>query len=446
MKKIKISYKMTLWYTSLTLALLVVFMPVLYESISVSFYSNEKNRLRAASAEVISGFDIENHIVSLKDASKIDNSFATVVWGSNKVLFRNSNLSWLYTEPFEEGKIKKVKYNGETWLIYDNAINDVNEQVAHIRVASSFDVSEDALAMIRLFILLSIPAYLVVIILGGLFISKKSLKPIHKISQTAKIIGNGDLSKRINGIESNDEVSELAETFNEMLGKLEYSFNKEKQFAADASHELRTPVAVLIAYCESLLEESQKGMLDKRFEQQFKSMLDESKRMNTIISQLLMLTRGQEGKYKLEFETINMYEVIHAVIQQMSEFAEKSNISLIYEGAKNVSLIADQRLMTQMMLNLMENAIKYGKMNGQVIVVTENKGDSLLITVSDDGIGISPENIAHIFERFYRADESRDRSGTGLGLSIVSWIVKEHKGEINVTSELGKGTTFHIKL
>jgi signal transduction histidine kinase len=445
-KKLKISYKMTLWYTSLTLALLLVFMPILYASISASFYSNEKDRLLAASAEVISGLDIENHIVSLKDASKIDNSFATVVWSNNKVLFHNSNMPWLFIQPFEEGKINKINYNDETWLIYDNVLNDSSKQVIHIRVASSFDASEDALAMIRLLILLSIPAYLIAIILGGLFISKKSLKPIHKISQTAKMIGNGDLTKRINGIESNDEVSELADTFNEMLGKLEYSFKREKRFAADASHELRTPVAVLIAYCESLLEESQKGMLDKRFEQQLKNMLDESKRMNTIISQLLMLTRGQEGKYKLELETINMYEVIYAVIQQMSELAEKSNISLIYEGPKNIPLTADQRLMTQMVLNLVENAIKYGKINGQVIVAAENIGDSLLITVSDNGIGISPENIPHIFERFYRVDESRDRSGTGLGLSIVSWIVKEHKGEINVTSELGKGTTFYIKL
>lgn len=305
---------------------------------------------------------------------------------------------------------------------------------------------ENTLDKVKLIIFVSIPAYLIITILGGLLIAKKALYPINKITQTAKAIGRGDLSSRIMKVESNDEVGELAETFNGMLERLEASFNKEKQFASDASHELRTPVAIIMAYSESLLTDLNTEEENAELLKSLVTIYKESKRMNTIIAQLLMLTRGYEGRYRLELEQIVLQEVISSVIEQLDETAGNTKITLSHKVKENIFLIADQSLITHMMLNLVENAIKYGKAGGNVWVTAEKQEGNVLISVIDDGIGISQDNLPFIFERFYRADQSRDRSGTGLGLSIVKWIVEEHNGNIEVSSELGKGTTFEIRL
>lgn len=321
-----------------------------------------------------------------------------------------------------------------------------NEQVARVRVCSSLESLENALNKVKLIIFVSIPAFLIVTILGGLIIAKKALQPINNITQTAKMIGRGDLSSRIMGVESNDEVGELAETFNGMLERLEASFNKEKRFASDASHELRTPVAIVMAYSESLLADLNADEENTELEKSLVAIYKESRRMNAIIAQLLMLTRGYEGGYRLELEQIDLSEVIGSVVEQLEEMAESIKITLTYQVEDNILLMADQSLLTHMMLNLVENAIKYGKAGGKVGVTATKQGDNVVIIVTDDGLGISSDNLPFIFERFYRADLSRDRSGTGLGLSIVKWIVQEHNGDIEVKSELGKGTTFEIRL
>lgn len=271
--------------------------------------------------------------------------------------------------------------------------------------------------------------------------------PISKIIKTAQRIENGDLSERINDINSRDEVGQLASTFNSMLDKLEVSFNREKQFASDASHELRTPVAIMMAYSEALIDSMQSNAIcNGEFEESLRSIHKESKRMSRIISRLLMLTRGYEGKYQLEIEAIDLNEIIENVIEHLEETALDANIFLTYSVDSSIALMADQSLITQMLINLIENGIKYGKSRGFVQVNAQQKAGRVQITVEDDGIGIPENELSLIFDRFYRSDQSRDRSGTGLGLSIVKWIVQEHHGDIFVDSQLGKGTVFKILL
>jgi len=161
---------------------------------------------------------------------------------------------------------------------------------------------------------------------------------------------------------------------------------------------------------------------------------------------MLTLTRAQEGRYPVTMEEICLNDVFEGVEMVLAEQAAQENITLRFDAPEEINLTADQSLITQMLLNLMENALKYGKDGGHVACRAHRLGDRVQITISDDGVGISEENLPHIFERFFRADTARDRTGTGLGLSIVQWIVRLHQGDIRVTSQEGKGTTFTVTL
>ena len=448
MSRLKISFKMMLWYTLLSSILLIIFIPILYGTISKSFYSDAESLLRATMSHAQLGIELETNTISWDENTIISNHVPTVVkdW-NNKVVFSNNDYQWMVNEPFMQGKIHTIVSNGEKWLVFDEVVLKENEIVAHVRVCSSLKTVENALNKAKFIIIISIPVYLIITILGGLLIAKKALQPINKITQTAKAIGHGDLSKRIMGVDSKDEVGELAETFNGMIERLETSFNKEKRFTSDASHELRTPVAIVMAYSESLLADLNSDEKVIELEKSLVTIHKESIHMNSIISQLLLLTRGYEGRYQIELEQINLSEIIRNVIEELEETADHVKIVLSYNNSNDdISFMADQSLITQMMLNLVGNAIKYGKVDGNVWVTSARQEDGVIITVSDNGIGIEVESLPFIYERFYRADLSRDRSGSGLGLSIVKWIVQEHGGEIEAKSELGKGTTFEILL
>lgn len=255
------------------------------------------------------------------------------------------------------------------------------------------------------------------------------------ITKAAESIRAGDLSRRITGIATKDEVQGLADTFNTMLERLERSFKRERQFTSDASHELRTPVAVISACAEEL----EAGLSAGEAAQSLAAIRRESARMNKIMSQLLMLTRGYEGRIHLEKETLEFRNLVGSVMEELSESAAASEIRLLNQVPQGCTIFADQSLLTQLLINLIGNSIKYGVMGGKVTVRAAASETGCTFTVSN-GIGMQPQELDHIFERFYRADKARDRSGFGLGMPIVKWIVELHGGDIRVASEAGKGT------
>ena len=273
-------------------------------------------------------------------------------------------------------------------------------------------------------------------------LAKRAIRPIADITRTAEAISAGDLSKRIAEPSARDEVQELAITFNTMLDRLQESFQRERQFTSDASHELRTPVAVISACAEELAGEPLSG--DGR--ETLEAVQKESQRMNKIISQLLVLTRGYEGRYRLEKERLPLREAVGSVLEELAEPATAQGISLFNQVPAEIEVWADQSLLTQLLINLVGNAVRYGTKGGWVIIRASQEREDCVLTVSDNGIGMSPEELEHIFERFYRADKARDRSGSGLGLSIAQWIVHLHGGEITAQSQPGKGSQFTVEL
>lgn len=201
-------------------------------------------------------------------------------------------------------------------------------------------------------------------------------------------------------------------------------------------------MAVISACTEELGEESLSG--DGR--ETLEAIQKESQRMNKIISQLLVLTRGYEGRYRLDKEWLPLREAAGSVLEELNDAAAAQKISLFNQVPEGMEVWADQSLLTQLLINLAGNAVKYGKQGGWVIVRAAQERGTCVLTVSDNGIGMSPEELEHIFERFYRADKARDRSGSGLGLSIAQWIVHLHGGEITAQSQLDKGSQFTVEL
>lgn len=276
----------------------------------------------------------------------------------------------------------------------------------------------------------------------ALLLAKRALRPVQTITQTAQSITGDDMSGRITGITTADEVGELADTFNAMLDALEVSFERERRFTSDASHELRTPVTVIAAAAEDALCSDVTGSTAE----DLRTIQREAQQMTRIISQLLMLARGYEGRIHFERDTVCLHDMVDAVCQELAGIAETQGICLYDEVPEDLMLACDQSLMTQLLVNLIGNAVKYGRTGGSVWVGAEEGADQVYLTVADDGIGISEEDLPHIFDRFYRADRARDRSGTGLGLAIAKWIAERHGGSIRVQSAQDRGTLFEVLL
>lgn len=296
--------------------------------------------------------------------------------------------------------------------------------------------------------LIQIPIIIVLSAVIGYFITRRTLKPVAKITDAAaSIAGSNDLSQRLNLGDGKDEISTLASTFDDMLNSIEGNFEKQRQFTADASHELRTPIAVIMAQSEFALDP--KATKEDRVES-IKSIHRQSIKMNKMLSELLCLARSDNKVERLENETFDICELAEMVLEEQDSYAREKNISLILETKESISVNADQTQIMRVFINLINNAIKYGKENGKVTVSIEDKGKGhALCKVRDDGIGIAAEDLKKIWDRFYMVDSSRtsgNGGSTGLGLSMVKSIVETHGGKVSVESTLGKGSTFCFEI
>ncbi len=287
-----------------------------------------------------------------------------------------------------------------------------------------------------------IPGYLILAAISSYILAKRTLQPVHQITMAARSIKDGDLSGRIDGVFSHDEVGELADTINQMISELDFAFRRERQFTSDASHELRTPMTVITACVEDALCTDD----DSIIQENLRIIQTENQRMRKMLSQLLMLSRGYEGRCHIDPEKIYPHEMIDSVAEALMTEIEKKSIHIHNEIPEAFALYADQSLFTQLLVNLVENAVKYGNENGNIWLSASSDSKSSLLHVRDDGIGIGREDLPYVFERFYRADKARDRNGSGLGLSIVKWIAQLHGGGISVESRLGEGTVFTITM
>jgi heavy metal sensor kinase len=299
----------------------------------------------------------------------------------------------------------------------------------------------------HLFVQLSfgLPLALLIAILGGYFLVRRSLRPVEQITQKAEQITHQNLSDRLPLAPTGDEIERLSISLNHMIGRLEDAMQNSKRFVADASHELRTPLTVLRGELENLGRDAR---VDHASRDMIGSMLEEVERLTDIVEGLVALSRLDAGEAKMEWVRFDLAELAATTSDQMNLLAEDKGITVQYSPNQNVMVEGDRARLKQVVVNLLDNAIKYTPAGGSIQLNVQRQNGNAILDVSDSGIGIPVEAVPHVFDRFYRVDKARtrDEGGAGIGLSIVKSICAAHGAEVEVESVMGKGSRFRVKL
>lgn len=447
MKRLSIKLKITAWYT---IAMIIVSLIALFVMASTTQNVLEREEVGML-INIVNGsarrvFVKDNTIEYAPGFRHLDGGVNIIIYDrdNNKISGELPD-GVTDTEDFEDDRIRTVKgSNNKTYHIYERMIPIPNYGTIKVKGIKDTAGSDRILnSIIRNNILI----YLLIILAaaaGGFILIKKALQPVEKISATAKKISeSNNLSQRIALGNGNDEMHVLANTFDDMLNKIESSFEKEKQFTSDASHELRTPVSVITSECEY----AQSCELSaEEYSETIEVIARQADRMTSLISQLLTISRMDRNAQKVCFEEFDLSELIEIVCDEQAEIHDE-NITLKLDVEEHVNIYADKPLMARLLINLISNAYKYSKDGGSVTVSLRRCESCAVISVADNGIGISEENINKIWDRFYRADTSRtDDSSMGLGLSMVKQIAQAHGGTAEVSSILGTGSTFTVKI
>ena len=296
----------------------------------------------------------------------------------------------------------------------------------------------DAVNRFRLVLLFSVPVLLLVASAGGYWLSRKAVAPVGEIARATQSISEHELSKRLPVPQTGDELQSLSETLNEMFGRLESAFKRVTQFTADASHELRTPVALMRTRTEVALR---KPRSEDQYRETIVRIHQELERTSALIENLMTLARADSGSEPLQVAPTNLNDILLEISEPARLLAEGKSIQ--YEQRLRETPLwvsGNAPSLRRLFLILIDNAVKYTPREGRISVVLDARDDAAVTEIRDTGVGISPTDLPHIFERFYRADESRSREsgGTGLGLSIAKWIAEAHHGSISVASTVGR--------
>lgn len=319
-------------------------------------------------------------------------------------------------------------------------------QTYRIQVAAPMDDFYDAMDQFKLMILLLSPLVLVLASAGGYWLSRRALAPVDQITRTAQDINSSNLAKRLDVPDTGDELQRLSETLNSMLGRLESSFNRITQFTADASHELRTPLALMRTTAEVSLRTSQTAA-DYRETQQ--EILAELEKTSAVVEKLMLLARADAGAETLQRVPVNVAECLHDACEDGRVLAEAKQVKFSADiDGQDLIVQGDSNALHSLFLILIDNAVKYTPPGGSVTLGLRRSNGSAITEFRDTGIGISAEDVPHIFDRFYRADKARSREfgGVGLGLSIARWVAEAHRGSIEVQSTPGTGSVFRVRL
>jgi two-component system OmpR family sensor kinase len=365
-----------------------------------------------------------------------------IVWGSDGTVIRQSTGSPSTAVPLVANVSTIVSPAGPQFRQRD----DVREIVlpgpagSTILVGRSIEREEAALTQLRWSLAGAGGLVMAIGLLGGFALSHRVLRPIRHISETARAISASDLSLRIDGSDVKSELGSLAHTLNDTFDRLESAFHRQTQFTADASHELRTPLAIIHSGSELALSRQRSP---QEYRQTLESNLRASKRMSALVDSLLLLARADADALALEYCRFDLVQGAEDCIALLAPMAKERKITVQAEGTA-LEIEADRNRILRLMTNLIGNAIKYNRDGGSVKVAIVREGDWAAVKVTDTGAGIAPADQPRIFERFFRADQSRSTrtGGCGLGLAICKSIASAHGGDISFTSAVGVGSTF----
>ncbi len=456
-------FKITLWYTGIFLILEVVMGIAIYLYVSNSM-NNELNNSLLYQAEMIYTFVKGKNTTLLEfqpnslyetqedfiydlifDALMINprNTFIQVKL-NDKIIFRTENLGkkeFIFKDKNKPGK--------EIFNITDKDLAPNRIRVAHIHqdpydisVAFSTGIINSTLSSLTDIYIIIAPIFFAISFLGGSLISAKSLSKIDKIIKKTEDITTQNLNEIIVGEESEDEYGRLTQKMNDMIRRLRTSIEYMNQFSISASHELKTPLTILRGEIEIALKSKKNP---EQYREVLKSNYEETLRLINIVDKLFFISRADNTQIKLNKTKVSLNEFLVEIIKRSESLGKEKNVQIILKCNNDFEIEIDTTLMKQAIVNLIENAVKYGEENEPIYVKTERlKNNFVKISVINKGEGISEENLEKIFERFYRSKTSKTAGGIGLGLSIVKSIVNWHNGEITVKSKLGDQTEFSV--
>jgi len=459
MKWIKtIRTRFALWSTALILAFLAAFGGFIYFDLHRALYRRVDDALVLSAEQVLAGMSEEDGSLQLPlpDPNAIDliefDAFAQrgltlrVLSPQGDVLQAIGTYSVItlpIPQSLSQPEFQTLPETGEIDLIrvYTLPIYDLDQVVGWVQTMQSLDNTEEYLDQLRTALLLGVGSLSLLAGFAGYFLAARALSSIDKITNTAHRISSEDLSARLNLPDHGDEVSRLANTFDAMLARIESGFVRERQFTADASHELRTPLTVMQTIL-GFVREGDRPVQEYR--QALDDLAEETNRLQGLVEDLLQLARGERG-VNLNREEIDLALLLADVVDSLRPLAENKRLKLTCDLPPSLVVSGDTDQLIRLIVNLLDNAIKYTE-NGSITLSAHESEGYAVIEVADTGIGILPEHMPYIFERFYTVEPSRSSGGTGLGLPIARQIVQAHGGRLEVHSEAGRGTRATVHL
>ena len=446
MRQLSVKLKVTLWFLALMTVITasaVALLLFLGERIVVSATQNDLMEIVAQSRTDI---EYEHGALDFDDDLKYytDGVSLSVYDNKNRLLYGRQPTGFTPSElALEHAKMRLFGEKPNNYYVYDmryrqDGYGDI--WVRGVLAAETANTTFAALLRLAFYIL---PIIVAIGAAGSYFLARQALKPVRIITRTAqKISTGGDLSKRIGLNGGQDEIYALAGTFDQMFERLQAAFDKERRFTSDASHELRTPVSVITAQCEYSLENDGPD----EWKTSAGVILEQARRMSGLISQLLAFSRADLGKNEINAEVIDISVLTASAGEQIRNIAADKSITVHTDIEGQLLVTGDETLVIRMLWNLLENAVEYGKEHGNIKISLKSENGFVVGSVADDGIGVAPEHIGKIWERFYRVDEARSGNHFGLGLPMVKYIAKIHGGSAGVASRPGEGSTFTFKL
>ena len=459
MSKIKLNIrgKLSVLYAVVMLVLLTAFCIILYHAIAFSFKSKSKNELLTYAHKLSERFD--NKTQTFTDLPKGDFNANPLYWfriiKPDGVLYRTAPVFSILGNTVSTASIIQ-KSKTDYWFYefkeeqkwFYSVVFPVNEGKQFSGwVEVVIPVSEENKILYNIAILMFSLGIAIVLLLffSGRFLARKTLAPVEQIRKQVDAIYEKNLSQRIFSPNPSDEIGQLAGTFNLLLQRLEKAFDSQQQFIADASHELKTPITILRSHWEKLAAEKD---IPYNHRIRIQSDVDELARLSALINNLLILSSPKNKMFMDEISLVDFSKLANSLYDDILVLAENKKLQIQVSIANNIRVKGDKARMYQLLLNLVDNAIKYTPQSEWIKIELHQNSSWAEFIIEDNGIGIPANNIPYVFERFYRVDKSRSRKtgGYGLGLAVCKTIVEAHNGSISIKSGKNRGTKVIVKI
>ena len=456
-------FRITAWYAGLLAGTLIVFGVSVYlgleRYLDWTLQRTLVSECRTIGTELLSQLPVKDNVwlateINEAYAPEVNSRFIRVIHQGVGVVYLSAapkdgtfdpSRIPLPSDQEEDGPRKLLFGAGNRLLIHSMTLKAADGSRFLVESGAPYNQIEVVLHGLLLTLAIYMPFVVSLAVAGGYWLMRRSLRPVDEITKRAEGITSTNLSERLPVIRTGDELERLSISLNRMIERLDDAFQHINRFSADASHELRTPLTVLQLELEGI---AQNHRWDASLRDQIGSALEETHRMSRIVESLLAISRLDAGEAKMDKTRLDLGELVASTADEMRLLAEEKSIGLRTHVATGIQVEGDRTRLQQVIVNLIDNAIKYTQQGGKVEISVGGEGNTAVLEVSDNGPGIPSHALPHVFERFYRTDKARSRAsgGAGLGLSIVKAICAAHNAEVKVSSQEGRGSRFRVEL